>query len=604
MFDAPSTTTLRLIGLARVSGIGQAADDRLGLPRQIASLEGIARAHGASLEIIQIADVSGSDVAKTPEWRDIILPALRAGAHLAVDSIDRLNRADGLDISILTAVASAGARIYSPGQVRDLGNSDDALVVGLLALLGGREKKEIVRRAAAAKEAGRRVGRWVCGAPTPRGTTFDAKVGTWGYDSDVDTVRYIYRSYADGASVADLVRATGWTRQVVELTLNHPIYSGWLVYDHRCDGELVESADGRQGHRRLRKRRPDEVIRVQVFGLPGQEDPIVSDSLWSTVQARRQASAKRHVRSARETSQHGWYSGMVDVHDAPDVQGLDLGNGFRELGLETTKHKLYVGKAPDGYRYSCTCRSKDIAVGLGRCSIGSPNATRINDGIDSYLTRLTTADDFQMSLRTALASTEAVPDARDAIRSSLIERQQKAEAKKARLLDLYLDGGLPKDVYNAKLGEIETEIARIQAEIAKLDQAPILPTVDDLDRLAASWAFDPAWDIDRKREWIRRYLVSVSVSRDGVETVTLRLPAADGSVVYCGGLGAMSWVELLPPEPVRYTTGQVAEKIGVPLWKLTDSLKVGKVPKPTEKCGRLYRWTPEEVEVARGIMGS
>ncbi|MCB9739524.1 MAG: recombinase family protein [Deltaproteobacteria bacterium] len=600
MFDGQPTINLRLIGLARVSGIGQAADDRLGLPRQIASLEAIANQHKASLQVVQIANVSGSDVGETPEWRDVILPALRSGAHLAVDSIDRLSRASGLDLSVLRDVAAAGARIYSPGQVRDLGNTDDALVTSLLALLAGREKKEIVRRAAAAKEAGRKAGRWVCGAPTPRGTTFDGK---WGYSEDVDTVRHIFRAYADGASVADLVRQTGWSRQTVGGVLDHDIYSGWLVYDHRCDGEYVAGADGRQGHRKPRKRKADEVIRTQVYGLPGQEEPIVSEALWATVRARRTASAKRHTRSARETSQHGWFSGLVEVHGAPDVQGEDLGNGFRLLGLESTRHRLYVSKATDGYRYRCVCCDPKIKKEIGRCKIGCPTADQINVGIDNYLARLTGSSEFLDVLKATLSAEGNDTKSRDAIRASLHTRKQKAESKRSRLLDLYLDGNLEKTIYTGKVTEIDAEVASIQAEIAKLDDAPLMPSAADINTLASTWTYDPNWSLDRKRDWIRRYLANVTISRENVEHVTLRIPAADGSVTFTGGIGSVSWADLLPAQPVRYTTSQVAEQLGMPLWQLNRAMQRCEIARPAEKCGRLYRWTPEEVDAAKTGVG-
>ncbi len=70
-------------------------------------------AHGADLlDPVEIIDVSGSDVDQTQEWREVVLPAIKdPNVHVAMDTIDRLLRADSFNFRVFQDLLSSRTRI-------------------------------------------------------------------------------------------------------------------------------------------------------------------------------------------------------------------------------------------------------------------------------------------------------------------------------------------------------------------------------------------------------------------------------------------------------------------------------------------------------------
>ena len=165
--------------------------------------------------------VSGSSVADSDEWQQIIVPSIQdPDTHLCVDAIDRIIRADSFDFRVFETLQSTDTKIYAPGKIHDLGNPDDAFLAGLLALLGGKEKREIKRRWMDAKEAKRRAGCWVNRLDaTPFGTEYNRTAQKWHHSPDADTVRQIYNMVVDNVPIRQVATITGKTpagiRQIV-----------------------------------------------------------------------------------------------------------------------------------------------------------------------------------------------------------------------------------------------------------------------------------------------------------------------------------------------------------------------------------------------------
>ena len=201
--------------LARVSTAGQAADDRGGLPRQRMGIATACRRHGLRVvEAVELPGVSGNVVGQTEQW-SVIRAMLNAGTIRGVvcDSIDRLCRASELDLSVIADIQRVGGSIYTPTEVRDLTKATDGLVTGLMALLGGAERREITRKATDTRKSLRAVGRWTQGVDKlPMGVSYDPESMTWSYTDDVAVIVDLATRYASGqGSIMSLATSLGLT---------------------------------------------------------------------------------------------------------------------------------------------------------------------------------------------------------------------------------------------------------------------------------------------------------------------------------------------------------------------------------------------------------
>ncbi len=200
------------MGIIRVSTEGQAGEDGEGLERQRHSVKGIAKALSADLQMVEVIGVSGSDLAETPAWNRVIAPAIKAGAHVAADAIDRIVRADGFDLTTLKVIKEAGARIYIPGTMYDPARVPrDVLSLTMFAGMGGAEKADIKWRLNGGKERGRAVGRWVSGKHIlPMGVDYDYETHRWSYTEEAEVIRSAYHALVSGGeSVSTVARGMG-----------------------------------------------------------------------------------------------------------------------------------------------------------------------------------------------------------------------------------------------------------------------------------------------------------------------------------------------------------------------------------------------------------
>ena len=373
---------MKLIGIARVSTEEQRGDNGQGLERQRIEIRKIVARTGAELlQIIEIVDVSGSDVAKSAEWLQKVLPALAdPDTHLAVDAMDRLIRASDFGaFQVLAAVQATGTKIYTPTGVQDYARPDDMLMGGLLALLGGREKSEIRRRMNAGKEAIRRAGGWA-GSFRPMGWAYDRKTRKWSETDDMPLVVQAFQLAADGVPIATIAKGLG--RADAASILRNTIYRGVLTWDEKVADNLPSLADGRQNRNKRRVARPEaDVISVR-FLKP--EDQPVSDVLWHRAQTAMNAITKRRV--TRQTS----------------GQTVCWATGFIADGLT-----MFDPKPLRVYGYDDIGDWKYRAKG----GVWSVQADRLNYALDRYLARVTDSTSFAKRVEAAAVAASHTKDA-------------------------------------------------------------------------------------------------------------------------------------------------------------------------------------------------
>ena len=369
---------MKFLGIARVSTEEQAGDNGAGLNRQHDAIQRVVEANGATLiGIVNIVDVSGSDVGTSKEWLTQVLPIIAdPDVHIAIDALDRLIRASNFAaFGVLAACQHTSTRIYTPAGTHDLARPDGVLVSGLLALIGGKEKAEIVRRSQAGKEAKRQRGQWVQSVDfLPRGIAYDRKTQTWSYTAAADSVREVFRLAAEGATQAEIGRRTGVPSQTIRSLLQNPIYDGRLVFTSRSSGRIANSR-----HQKKIARPAEQVIDVRVYS---EADQLVPHELWLSVQSRLRTAEQAHRRTRQATAPSSWASSFLFSWHEPDADGA-----------APRRHIVYgcsTGAGPRAApRYMCRCKHGAAAGELHRCGLVGFRCDVVNPCLDRYLTSLT-----------------------------------------------------------------------------------------------------------------------------------------------------------------------------------------------------------------------
>jgi hypothetical protein len=153
--------------------------------------------------------------------------------------------------------------------------------MGMMGVISGFERRQIIGRMRAGKESKRKEGKHVGGA-LPLGTDYDFRTSTWSWNADSVRVQKAYELVLNTTRpYAQIAKELGIKRTALRPILRNPIYTGYRVFDTKRDprpSAYKAGKDGRQGHRNKMARSADEVIRVRV--LP----ELVSELVWNKVQ--------------------------------------------------------------------------------------------------------------------------------------------------------------------------------------------------------------------------------------------------------------------------------------------------------------------------------
>lgn len=525
---------MKLVAIVRVSTEGQAGEHGEGLERQRVSIQQVAKANGVKLSDIswvEVSGVSGSDLADTPEWNNVVIPALQSGSHIVADALDRIIRADAFDFRTYGTVWSVRGRIYVPGRVYDSNNPQDVFTLTIFAGIGGLEKAEIKRRMNAGKETGRLAGRWVSGR-LPKGTSFEADKGGWSYaEPDANMIRRAYHALVTGGeSISMVAKALGLTCSGARVALSNTIYKGILRYGRRSiDGKMVNRDDS-------------EVIIRRVFAPDLQ---LVPDDVWQAAQDIMEKNVKEK-RSCREKSAADSYlAGFL----SSSLEMTWKADGWLDLDATdiNPKHILYPKtfhcRGRVYRRWACKCRAGG-AVGLTDCGLKRHRMELVSAAVDEYLRQITDETTFLDSVKLSIGA--GIRLDRDQERARLKADLKECEVKESKLTDLLLDDRINREVHDSRQDAIREQRKTIQARIEKLGKEPAIPTPTDVDALAKDWRYDPTWDHVRKREWIRRYVTNIKIANDGVDEVTLRIPVeVTGGVAQYVSRSPLPWAALV-----------------------------------------------------------
>ena len=433
---------MKLLGLIRVSTEGQGQDDKGGIPRQKASLERIASNLGVNIEILPpIIDVGGADLSKSPEWANVI-QSLKADPNLflAVDSVDRLVRADKFDLSVLANLQTIRPIVYTSSGPNDLRQPTGGFLAGLLGLIGGLEKSQIKQRTMGAREAIREAGGFASAAHClPYGILYSRNRRGWGYDAlKISQVKKAFELYANhGLSLSQVAKEVGARgRESVKAWLSNTIYKGLFTYSTQRGMESYPTKPGCEG-RQTEKRKREQPLVVRIFA-PSEQ--VVDDDLWAAAYARLIISTDTNRRNREKGAKDLPYSGYL--YSALETVFQSINSGIIDFGFDTpTRHVIYGRHRHAGETiYGCRCKSTDDPNAPSPCGLPYFPARSVNTAIDNMFSLLCAQGWYKESLKTVEIGQDET-----------IEKQAKIKRdldilvkKERRLVDLHVDGAIDR----------------------------------------------------------------------------------------------------------------------------------------------------------------
>jgi hypothetical protein len=437
--------TKRCLQLLRVSTAGQADADKASLPSQRATNLQTAKAYGLTIvKTIELSDVSGSQVLLAPEIQEMLRLMSDSEIHgVIVREFSRLMRPDNFaDYAMLQAFIDSETVLYLPDGPIDFSTDSGMINGGLRAMMGGLERRELVKKMWRIKETKRREGGFsqskVC---LPFGVDYN---GAWSYTSEAEKVRDAFRLVLGGdTSYAAIAGRLGMEPYNLRNILRNPIYTGWRVIDKKRDPSPKAkraAKDGRQGDRPKIARAPDEIIRIKVI-----DEPLISESEFNQVQRILDLKRQNHWRT-RESEHRRWtYNGYLNC-----VCGR----------LVYTK-----------------MRRRDYYVCSARCGVRYMRREVLESQLDQLFCNRLTRPRFLNQIVKGMQ--KKVPQA-DTQR--LGEQLRALDAKRDRIFDAYFDDLIDGSERDRRTAEVDRERKVLSDILAKQKPQPAVDvqTLEDL----------------------------------------------------------------------------------------------------------------------------
>ncbi len=304
---------------------------------------------------IELVDVSGTAVLHAPETIDLLARIERKEIDVVVTSeFSRLLRPDDLSsFSLLETCKRHGVLIDAGGTSHDLASPEGFISGGILALLGGAERLQMLRRMMQSKEAKRAAGLCPSAQITlPTGVIYCRDTNRFRYTPEVATIIEAFRIVDEEGvrNLSEVGRRTGHSPVTVRNLLSNPIFKGIREYRQVRSAEKAVKNNGRQGDRKKVARSPDRIIRVRVFS---PEEQAVSDARFDRV-----AQVLASIKEAHEIFVHERHKGNM-------LSGVGRCACCSDrLYAKTRSYKLASGRKHGGH-YLCAThhesRQKDPA---------------------------------------------------------------------------------------------------------------------------------------------------------------------------------------------------------------------------------------------------
>lgn len=480
-------TIKRCLELIRVSTAGQASDGKASIPAQRAVNRQTGQAYGLTIvKTIELSDVSGAQVLLAPEIQEMLRLMNDPEIHgVIVREFSRLMRPENFaDYAMLQAFVDSDTKLYLPDGPIDFATDTGMLTGTMRAVMGGMERRELVKKMWRIKEEKRKSGGFSQSKRClPFGVDFNLR---WSYTGDAARVREAFRRVLAGdTSYTSVGRLVGISAFNLRNILRNPIYTGWRVIDQKRDPSPKAkraAKDGRQADRPKINRAPEDVIRVKVI-----DDPLVSESDFNQVQ-RILTLKRQHFQRLNSGPHRFTYNGF-----------LLCGECRALLYTKFRRFDYYVCKVKCGAPYQ---RRRDLEPVLDKL----------------FTKRLTSPSFLKRHILAPLGKKRPTHDDRAQLQAQLAA----LEGKRKRVLDTYFDGVIDQQERETRLSAILVQTRAIQGMLARQRPEARL-TVETLEEAFAPFVEFDLLNRDDKRQLLNTLTPEIVVSNYEVKGMFIGL---------------------------------------------------------------------------------
>jgi site-specific DNA recombinase len=434
----------RVIELLRVSTLAQAGKDRAGIPAQKEANRQTAIKYDLEImSTIQISDVSGATVLRSPEMQNLLKLIESPEVHgVVAKEFSRLMRPENFaDFALLQSFADTDTVLYLPEGPIDFSSKSGRLFGTLRASMAGIERTEILERIWGAKEEKRRAGKHPQSEiALPFGVGFERGQDRWYFKPEAEKVRSAFQCFLSGeTSYTDVGRKVGIAAFNLRNILRNPIYTGWRVYTKRRDPSakaMRVRTDGRQGDRPKILRSDAEIIRVKVL------EPLISEQDFHHVQQILNLKKENHWRAR------------------PDHQRRFTYSGFLRCGICGNLIYTHAHNPRDWY----VCKSRTFPArklrkeqGLVACTNPYMRRERVESLLDSIFSQRLTDHDFLERMATDFAEmSHSTANKDEHLRLQRMYKQ--LLQKRGRVLDAFFENLIDRKQRDEKLKEVDADV--------------------------------------------------------------------------------------------------------------------------------------------------
>lgn len=457
------------------------------LHNQREGLKSLAESRGYT-EYDIFEEVESSIKWNRPELSRLVL-GLEAGTYdtILVAHIDRLGRDIGLLDDIKKLCIEHGVTIETPEQRITFEDDNQELLFGFSSVLSDYEYKRIRHRLQKGKvDTVNLRKRWIASTP-PLGYYYDKESKILRVDDkEAPIYRYLVDTALEGnsfASVARKANALGYRTR--KGNLFNPTRVQKLLYNRTYLGEAEYNSSR---------------LKIKARAKNCHEALITIDE---HNEIKRLAYGRRNRSYSRSKEVRSMLDGLIYCRVCGGVLTLNQDAKKRKDGsrITTWYYRRCIKQDEWGYK-SCTvkgCKVDDVNE-----AVVSAIKQHRND-LYALLTSL--ADNDTTSLETAVKAK---------IKGFTAE-VRKQETKKAKLLDLYLEDSLPKDVFDARKAEADTAISMLQIEIENAEKSlQTLDTTAHAERIKGAIDLIDGFEhltLEQQNNFLRGVIASIDYER-------------------------------------------------------------------------------------------
>jgi len=440
------------------------------------------------VKTVELADVSGAQILLAPEIQEMLRLMSDPEIHgVIVREFSRLMRPDNFaDYAMLQAFCETETLLYLPDGPIDFASDTGMLTGTMRAVMGGLERRELVKKMWRIKEQKRREGGFSQSSKClPYGVNFN---GYWSYTADGERVREAYRLVLSGnTSYASIGADVGIAPFNLRNILRNPIYTGWRVIDKKRDPSPKAKRagkDGRQGDRPKIKRALEEIIRIKVI-----DEPLISESQFNQVQRILDLKRQNHWRT-KESEHHRW-----------------IYNGY----LTCICGRLVYTKF----------RRRDYYICSGKCGVHYMRRERLEPELDRLFTERLTRPRFLNQIVKGMQKKAPQADIK-----KLNDQLVNLESKRNRILDAYFDNLIDPAERDRRTAEVAKERNILSTMITKQKPRPEID-VQTLSELFSVFAEFDMLDREEKRGLLNTITPSITVANYEIAGMWIGIDRSD-----------------------------------------------------------------------------